>query len=92
MSNSAVLVRPQEEVQETGWIELDDLDEGLAGINLLGETDVEFTEMDVPVISFETQDDLRFGPRTYTPEQAEVIHLAARQRKPLPADSLPFDE
>lgn len=92
MSNSAVLVRPQEEVQEADWIELDDLDEGLSGLNLLGEMDVEFTEMDVPVIAFETQDDLRFGPRTYTPEQAEVIHLAARQRKPLPADSLPFDE
>lgn len=92
MSNSAVLIRPQEEVQEAGWIELDDFDGDQSGIDLLVESDIEFTEMDVPVLSFESQDDLRFGPRTYTPEQAEVIHLAARQRRPLPADSLPFDE
>lgn len=92
MSNAAVLNRPQEEVQETDWIELEDLDEGLSRAGLFVDSDVEFTEMEVPVVSFETQDDLRFGPRTYTPEQADVIQLATRQRKRLPADSLPFDE
>jgi len=35
---------------------------------------------------------MRFGPRTYTDEQAEVIHLALRERKPLPAAPFPFDE
>jgi hypothetical protein len=92
MSNMAVLARPQEEIQETGWIELDDFDDGQSGIDFLAEPDIAFAEMDVPVVSFDSQDDLRFGPRSYTPEQAQVIDLAARQRKPLPADSLPFDE
>lgn len=92
MSNSAVLSRPQEEVQEAGWIELEDLEDGLSSAGLFVEPDVEFTEMEVPVVTFETQDQMRFGPRTYTPDQAEVIHLATRQRRPLPADPLPFDE
>jgi hypothetical protein len=92
MSNSAVLIRPQEEVHEVTWIEMDDSDETVFDASSIEDSEAEFTEMDVPVISFESQEDLRFGPRTYTSEQAEVIHLAARQRRPLPADSLPFDE
>lgn len=92
MSNSAVLIRPQDEVLEMDWIELDDFDEDQAGLDLFVDSKIEFTEMDIPVVSFESQDELRFGSRSYTPEQAEVIHLAARQRKPLPADPLPFNE
>ncbi|MEX2447622.1 MAG: hypothetical protein WD404_02630 [Solirubrobacterales bacterium] len=90
MSNSAVLIRPQEEVHEVPWIEMNDLSEVHPGS--FADSEAEFTEMEVPVVSFETQEALRFGPRTYTPEQADVIHLAVRQRKPLATDPLPFDE
>ena len=59
---------------------------------LEAETETEFTELEAPVTVFETQNAMRFGPRSYTPEQAKVIHLAVRQRKPLRAPPLPFDE
>jgi hypothetical protein len=91
MSNAAVLARPQEEMTETGWIELDDLEGGLLGFEPV-ESDVEFTEMDPPVVAFDDQQAMRFGPRSYTTEQADVIQLAVRQRKPLPVEPLPFDE
>jgi hypothetical protein len=34
---------------------------------------------------------MRFGPRTYTPEQAEVIADAVANRKPLSTQLLPLD-
>ena len=93
MSNAAVLARPSEQVSEAEWIEMDD---DLGGDLLVFappiESDPEFIEMDPLVTVFESQDAMRFGPRTYTPEQAEVIHLVRHQRKPLPADPLPSDE
>jgi hypothetical protein len=92
MSNSAVLIRPQEDVAESGWIELDELDEALFDFSSSVESDEEFTEMEIPIARFASQDEMRFGPRTYTPEQAEVIHLALRQRRSLPGDPLPFDD
>jgi hypothetical protein len=91
MSNAAVIARPQEEVAETGWIELDDF-EGSVLLFEPAESDAEFTEMDPDVIAFEDQEAMRFGPRSYTSEQSNVIQLAIRQRRPLPAEPLPFDE
>lgn len=92
MSNSAVLIRPQEEVHEVPWIEMDNLGEAGVDAGSFADSDSGFTEMDIPVVPFETQEALRFGPRAYTAEQADVIHLAVRQRKPLATDPLPFDE
>lgn len=93
MSNAAVLVRPPEQVSEAEWIEMDDdLDGDLLVFEPPVEPDAEFIEMDPLVTVFESQDAMRFGARTYTPEQAEVIHLAIRQRRPLPSDPLPSDE
>ena len=92
MSDSAVLVRPQDGIAEAGWIELDDVDDAPFDLSPSVESEGEFTEMEAPVTSFASRDQMRFGPRTYTPEQAEVIHLALRRRKPLPADPLPFDD
>ncbi len=91
MSNAAVMARPQDEVAETGWIELDDLGGDLLLFEPV-ESDVEFTEMDPDVIVFDDHEAMRFGPRSYTTEQANVIQLAMRQRKPLPVEPLPFDE
>lgn len=34
-------------------------------------------------------DELKFGPRSYTPEQAEVIERAVAERRPLTAPALP---
>jgi hypothetical protein len=72
------------------------MDDDFAG-NLLdfeppAEPDPVFIEMEPLVTTFESQDAMRFGPRAYTPQQAEVIHLAVRQRRSLPADPLPSDE
>lgn len=92
MSNSAVLTRPLEEAPETGWIEMDELDGEVLVFEPPKEPDLGFIEMDSPVTVFESQDDMRFGPRTYTPGQAEIIQLAIPQRKPLPSDPLPSDE
>lgn len=91
MSNAAVIARPQVEMAETGWIELDELEGDLLIFEPV-ESDVEFTEMDPDAIAFDDQEAMRFGPRSYTTEQANVIRLAMRQRKPLPAEPLPFDE
>lgn len=91
MSNADVLARPQEAIAETGWIELDDLEGDFSGFEPV-ESDVEFTEMDPPVVAFGDQEAMRLGPRSYTPAQADVIQLAVHQRKPLPVEPLPFDE
>jgi hypothetical protein len=91
MSNAAVIARPQDEAAETGWIEMDDLGGDLLFLEPV-DAEAEFTEMDPETIVFADQEAMRFGPRTYTTEQAKVIHLAMRQRKPLPAEPLPFDE
>lgn len=91
MSNAAVIAPPQVEMAETGWIELDEHEGDLLIFEPV-ESDVEFTEMDPDAISFDDQEAMRFGPRSYTTEQANVIQLAMRQRKPLPVEPLPFDE
>jgi hypothetical protein len=91
MSNAAVLSRPQDEVAEAGWIEMDDFEGDLLLLEPV-ESDAEFTEMDPDAIAFDGQEAMRLGPRSYTTEQANVIHLAMRQRKPLPVEPLPFDE
>jgi len=91
MSNAAVIARPQDEVAETGWIEMDDFEGNLLLFEPV-ESDAEFTEMDPDVIAFDSQEAMRFGPRSYTAGQANVIQLAMRQRKPLPVEPLPFDE
>jgi hypothetical protein len=36
--------------------------------------------------------DLKFGPRSYTPEQAAVIRRAVAERKPLSVAPLPLSE
>lgn len=43
-------------------------------------------------VRFESQDAMRFGPRSYTGEQQEVIDAAVASRKPLTAPSLPDPE
>ena len=35
--------------------------------------------------------ELKFGPRSYTPEQAEVIERSVRERRPLDAPALPLE-
>ena len=94
MSNSAVLTRPLEEAPEADyWIEMDDeLEVQTLVFERPVEPDLEFIEMDSPVTVFESQDDMRFGSRSYTPGQAEIIHLAIPRRKPLPSAPLPSDE
>jgi hypothetical protein len=46
----------------------------------------------VPPVEFESQEAMRAGPRSYTPDQAEVIELAVRTRSPLPEPPLPIDD
>lgn len=93
MSNSAVLTRPLEEAPEADyWIEMDELEGQVLVLEPPIEPGLEFIEMDSPVTVFESQDDMRFGSRSYTPGQAEIIHLAVPRRKPLPSAPLPSDE
>jgi hypothetical protein len=92
MSNAAVLARPTDTAAESEWIELDDIDYAVADLGIAVSSDTDFVELDTPVTTFASQDDMRFGPRSYTRQQAEVIQLATRQRKPLPAPPLPLDE
>ena len=40
----------------------------------------------------ESQEAMRSGPRSYTPNQGEVIDLAVRSRRPLPESPLPIDD
>lgn len=45
---------------------------------------------DAPVEVFESELEMRLGPRRYTPEQMEQIRRATAERQPLPAEPLPF--
>jgi hypothetical protein len=51
-----------------------------------------FIELDVASVSFDSQDAMRFGARAYTTDQADVIQLATRDRKPLRVAALPLDD
>jgi hypothetical protein len=92
MSSAAVLTRPPTEQVETGWIELDEFDVSAGFVNLSADSDAAFIELEPATTAYETQEQMRFGPRSYTREQTNVIELAVRQRKPLQASPLPLDE
>jgi len=84
MSNSMVLDRP---AQGEDWIELDDETRTSHSPSALGD----LIELEPPV-GFPSQYAARFGPRAYTPAQAEVIQLAVRTRRPLRVPLLPLDD
>lgn len=52
---------------------------------------VEFIELEPPV-EVGSQDEMRFGVQTYTPDQARVIELAVRRRRSLDIPPLPIDD
>ena len=45
----------------------------------------------VPPVVFSSQHAARFGPRAYTPQQAEVIERTVRARRALRVSPLPLD-
>jgi len=45
-----------------------------------------------PPVEHSSQHAMRFGPRAYTPRQAQVIDLAVRQRRPLSVPPLQLDD
>lgn len=49
-------------------------------------------ERELDPTEFDSQQAMRSGPRTYTPEQAEAIAAAVRTRQPLPEPPLPLDD
>jgi len=79
-----VLDRP---TQGDDWIEFDDGARTSDTPSALGD----LIELEPPVV-FSSQYAARFGPRTYTPAQAEVIELAVRTRRPLRVPLLPLDD
>jgi hypothetical protein len=92
MSDAAVMTRPRE-TEEGRWIEMDET--SACAEQVVSPIDLEagFIELeDSPVDTFESQDAMRFGPRSYTPEQADVIRLAVSERRPLKVAPLPLDE
>jgi hypothetical protein len=90
MSEATVLARPVED-HGMAWIELDEYIEEYPTVGDAGpETD--FIELDTAVVSFDSQEAMRFGPRGYTPEQAEIIRSATRNRRPLHVAPVPLDD
>lgn len=43
-------------------------------------------------MEYPSQEAMRAGPRSYTPEQAEVIARAVKERQPLSAPALPIEQ
>jgi hypothetical protein len=92
MSDAAVMTRPRE-TEEAQWVEMDEADAWTEHVVSPIDLEAAFIELeDAPAETFESQDAMRFGPRSYTPEQAKVIRLAVRERRPLKVDPLPLDE
>lgn len=90
MSEAAVLSAPIEE-QSVGWVELDEyIGEAPMVVDLSAQDG--FIELDAASVPFDSQDAMRFGARAYTADQAEVIQLATRVRKPLRIAALPLDD
>ena len=84
MSNAAAVV---ERPRTDGWIELDGpSDTSLSAFDSNGLIELE------PPIVYSSQHAMRFGERTYTPRQADVIDLAVRTRRPLSVPPLPLDD
>jgi hypothetical protein len=96
MSDAAVMTRPlQLETDDAQWIEMDDyicVEPAVSPVAVSPVLENGFIELDASAEVFDNQDDMRFGARTYTPEQADVIHLAVRERKPLKVAPLPLDD
>jgi hypothetical protein len=90
MSEAAVLPPPTE-VEGAQWIELEEFTDVDPVVPDASAED-DFIELDSTSISFDSQDSMRFGPRAYTREQAEVIQLATQNRRPLRVAALPLDD
>lgn len=88
MSNAAAVIdRPKEVEVADGWVELDGpSDAPLSASDVSGLIELE------PPIVYSSQHAMRFGERTYTPRQAEVIDLAVERRRPLSVPPLPLDD
>lgn len=92
MSEAAVLTRPSKE-EEVQWIEMDDGNLCIEQIVSPVDPEAVFIELDdVPAEVFESQDAMRFGARSYTPEQADIIRLAVSERRPFKVAPLPLDD
>lgn len=90
MSDAAVMTRPLKlDIDDAQWIEMDDYT--CVEPAVLPVLENGFIELGTSAEVFESQDAMRFGPRAYTPEQADVVHLAVRERKPLKVAPLPLD-
>jgi hypothetical protein len=92
MSSPALLSRPRLEVADTGWVEMDEVHADVYLVDASSDANEAFTELEPAVVAYESQQAMRFGPRSYTPAQAEVIKLAVQERKPLRVAPLPLDE
>jgi hypothetical protein len=92
MSDAAVMTRPSE-TEEAQWIEMDEATACVEQVISPIDFEAGFIELDdSPVETFGSQDAMRFGPRAYTPEQANVIRLAMSERRPLKVAPLPLNE
>jgi len=105
--STAMMTRPalaSTATEEDLWIELDpwiDPEDVISAdsVGCVGATAAyrsvvghgEFIELEPPTI-VGSQDEMRFGLQTYTPEQARVIELAVRRRRPLSIPPLPIDD
>lgn len=84
---AAVMERPGQVAATDDWVELDGPSDAFSpapSTNALIDLD--------PPIVHPSQHAMRFGDRTYTPRQAEVIDLAVRTRRPLRVPPLPLDD
>ncbi len=104
--STAMMTRPTSAssvLDEDFWIELDSVDPEdvicADSVVCVGRSippapapePVEFIELEPPV-EVGSQDEMRFGIQTYTPDQARVIELAVRRRRPLDIPPLPIDD
>jgi hypothetical protein len=96
--STAMMTRPISAgtAPDNDWIELEDFitADSLVCVAPAGgdaPAATEFIELEPPMI-VGSQDEMRFGARTYTTEQAHVIELAVRRRRPLGISPLPIDD
>lgn len=91
MSEAAVMSRPVE-AEGAQWIEMDEY----TSVDLLTLVEVasqeDLIEVETATVVFDDQESMRFGPRSYTADQAEVIRFASRGRRPLKVAPLPLED
>jgi len=90
MSEAAVLPPPTE-VEGAQWIEFEEFTV-MDPVVPDAPAESDFIELDSTSIYFDSQDSMRFGPRAYTSDQADVIRLATQNRRPLRVAALPLDD